>query len=106
MVCPIPFFNTQRLQIAAYRVRHALPEIFQTRELVAAGGLMSYGGSLADVFRVAGTYAGRVLKGEKPATLPVEQPTKFELVINRKAADALGLTVPSILLAHADEVIE
>jgi putative ABC transport system substrate-binding protein len=106
MVGPSPFFNTHSRQISAHVVRHALPAIFQTREFVAAGGLMSYGGSLADVFRVAGTYAGRVLKGEKPANMPVQQVSKFELFINLSSAKALGLTVPDKLLATADEVIE
>jgi ABC-type uncharacterized transport system substrate-binding protein len=106
VVGPSPFFNTQSQQLAALMVRHALPAIFQTREFVAAGGLMSYGGSLADVFRVAGTYAGRVLKGEKPANMPVQQVSKFELFINLSSAKALGLTVPDKLLATADEVIE
>ncbi len=87
-------------------VRHALPAIFQTREFVAAGGLISYGGSLADVFRVAGTYAGRVLKGEKPANMPVQQVSKFELFINLSTAKALGLEIPDKMLALADEVIE
>ena len=87
-------------------VRHELPAIFQTREFVAAGGLMSYGGSLADVFRVAGTYAGRVLKGEKPANMPVQQVSKFELFINLSTAKALGLEIPDKMLALADEVIE
>ena len=82
------------------------PAIFQTREFVAAGGLMSYGGSLLDVFRIAGTYTGRILNGEKPANLPVQQVSKFELFINLNTAKALGLTVPDKLLASADEVID
>jgi putative ABC transport system substrate-binding protein len=106
VVGPSPFFNTQGKQLAALMVRHELPAIFQTREFVADGGLMSYGGSLPDVFRIAGTYTGRILKGEKPANLPVQQASKFELFINLKTAKALGLTVPDKLLASADEVIE
>jgi putative ABC transport system substrate-binding protein len=106
VVGPSPFFNTQGKQLAALMVRHALPAIFQTREFVAGGGLMSYGGSLLDVFRIAGTYTGRVLKGENPANLPVQQGSKFEFFINLKTAKALGVTVPDNLLARADEVIE
>ena len=106
MVGPSPFFNNQSPQLGALFVRHALPAIFQTREFVAAGGLVSYGGSLPDVFRIAGTYTARVVKGERPSNLPVQQTNKFETFINLKTAKALGLEVPPSLLARADEVIE
>jgi ABC-type uncharacterized transport system substrate-binding protein len=106
VVGPSPFFNTHSQQLAALVVRHALPAIFQTREFVAAGGLMSYGGSLLDVFRIAGTYTGRILKGDTPANLPAQQVSRFELFINLHTAKALGLTVSDKLLASADEVIE
>jgi putative ABC transport system substrate-binding protein len=101
-----PFFSSRLELLASLTIRHAVPAVYQTREFTAAGGLMSYGANFTDTFRAAGAYTGRILKGDKPADLPVQQTTKVELFLNLRTAKVLGLGVPRTLVARADEVIE
>jgi putative ABC transport system substrate-binding protein len=106
VMMPDVFFNTRTKELAALALRHAVPAIYTYRPFVAAGGLISYGADEAEYYHLVGAYTGRILKGEKPADLPVQQTTKVELIINLRTAKALGITVPLTLSGRADEVIE
>ena len=101
-----PFFNSRNQQLVALASRHAVPTMYPFREYAMAGGLISYGNSFADAHRLVGVYTGRILKGERPTNLPIQQSVKAELVINQKTAKALGISVPQALISRADEVIE
>jgi putative tryptophan/tyrosine transport system substrate-binding protein len=106
VITPNPFFNAHRDRVVALAARYRLPALYEFRDFVEAGGLMCYGADNKAIYRRAATYVDRILKGEKPADLPVEEPTKVELVINLKTSKALGLTIPPSLLTRADQVIE
>ena len=106
VISPDALFVARRVQLITLAVRHTLPALYHRRELAEAGGLMSYGSDLSDQYRQTGVYVGRVLRGEKPAEMPVQLPTRFEFVINLQTANTIGLDIPPTLLARADEVIE
>jgi putative ABC transport system substrate-binding protein len=106
LISPEALFVTRRVQLLTLAARHALPALYHRREFTDAGGLMSYGSSLAEQFRQTGLYAGRILKGEKPAEMPVQLPTKIEFIINLQTAKTIGIDIPPTLLARADEIIE
>ncbi len=106
MIAADPYFIGQSEQLAILAVHHAVPTIFETHEFAAAGGLMSYGAPIGETYRLAGNYTGRILKGDKPANLPVQLATKVELYLNQKTAKALGITFPLTLLGRADEIME
>ena len=106
LVLADPFTVSQRARIVEFVAEHRLPAIYESRDFVEAGGLMSYGPNISDLYRRAASYVDKILRGAKPGDLPIEQPTKFELVINLKTANALGITVPPALLARANEVIQ